>query len=469
MIGRLVLRSFAAQPLRSAVLAGGFGTGMAAMAGLLGVGQVILDQSRAPALRGGGDVVISGLGGGVSPARFVLAHVLGVEPLAAAVAAAAPSTRARLYLVQGAEVVPLQARGSLPSRDRALGDPETAGVAAWGDAPGDEAWLAPPPESILRALDRFHPIPEARARADSWAEWLYFNGSAGPVRFYLTFLAGPQVRPGRRAIGVRLQLDRAGRVRTFADAGEIDEAELLATAPDLGCHASRVTLRGLRYEIRLDLQERGPGAGRVTGNIALEAQPGVALPPLEVRGTGGWVSGYAVPVLSGPTSGALRLDDETLSLAGGSGYHDHNWGFWDGVTWQWGQVAEGDVSIVYGRIRPPADVADPTRVPGFLAVLGGGRPLGFSTDVSIEERDAADRTPQSIQVRATGAALTLDLAFASGGLVRNPLGGGGFFGGRGEFLQLRGRYRVAGRVGSRDLTFEAAGAAETFRAAGPGR
>ena len=63
------------------------------------------------------------------------------------------------------------------------------------------------------------------------------------------------------------------------------------------------------------------------------------------------------------------------------GYHDHNWGFWDGVRWQWGQVASGDISIIFGRVFPPATVADADRVPGFLGVLGPNGPIGFSTNV----------------------------------------------------------------------------------------
>src|SRR5206468_1129304 len=57
---RLVLRTLAARPVRTAVLAGGFGFGVAVMASLLGVGDVILEQSRSAALRGGGDLVVVG-------------------------------------------------------------------------------------------------------------------------------------------------------------------------------------------------------------------------------------------------------------------------------------------------------------------------------------------------------------------------------------------------------------------------
>ncbi len=58
MIGRLAVRSLTAHPVRSAVLAAGFGVGVAVMAILLGVAEIVLQQSRAPALVGGGGVVI---------------------------------------------------------------------------------------------------------------------------------------------------------------------------------------------------------------------------------------------------------------------------------------------------------------------------------------------------------------------------------------------------------------------------
>ena len=56
----LALRSLLAHPARSAVLAGGFGLGVSVMANLLGIGEVMLEQARSPALAGGGDVVVAG-------------------------------------------------------------------------------------------------------------------------------------------------------------------------------------------------------------------------------------------------------------------------------------------------------------------------------------------------------------------------------------------------------------------------
>ena len=48
MIGRLAFRSLTAHPVRSAVLSVGFGAGVAVMAILLGVAEVVLQQARSP-------------------------------------------------------------------------------------------------------------------------------------------------------------------------------------------------------------------------------------------------------------------------------------------------------------------------------------------------------------------------------------------------------------------------------------
>ncbi len=63
MTFRLAVRSLFARPVRSAVLSGGFGLGIAVMASLLGIGDVILEQARSPELAGGGDLLITGAAG----------------------------------------------------------------------------------------------------------------------------------------------------------------------------------------------------------------------------------------------------------------------------------------------------------------------------------------------------------------------------------------------------------------------
>ncbi len=476
MMVRLALRAVVSRPVRSAVLAWGFGFGIAVMAALLGVGEVVLEQARSPALAGGGDVIVAGVSGRLRSARYVTMTILGSSPLSEKVRAVSPGLDRTVYLVRGGRATPIRVRGGVPSLDQALGDPETSQVSAWTDAPGDLAWSSPDPAEILRAMDRFHPIPDVPARAGSWAEWLYFNGATEGARFYLTFLVGARAAPGRRSAFVRLQLDADGRSAAYAARGELDEEAVLAAAPDLQIGGSRVRLEGLRYRISLDLEEEGArragqvGARtggsrrRLTGEIVLEGESGRAIPPLEVRGARGWLTGYTVPVLSGRLSGELEVGKRLLRLDGGRGYHDHNWGFWEGVTWQWGQVANDDVSLVFGRVRPPADAADPDRALALLAVLGPRGPIAFSTHLTILEiEDPKARRPGRISIVARGPALDLRLELEVLEAIRTRVGGSpGSPGSALEFLQMRGRYRVRGEAGGRKLDFTATGSSETF-------
>src|SRR5204863_8764432 len=137
-------------------------------------------------------------------------------------------------------------------------------------------------------------------------------------------------------------------------------------APALDIAGNQVRLEGLDYRMTLRLQGEHDRNAIAAGTLTLRAVPGRSFPPTVIHGARGWLSGYVVPVLEGPITGALDVEGEPLPLADLVGYHDHNWGFWKDVRWQWGQVADRDVSIVYGRVFPPSSVADPDRVPGFL-------------------------------------------------------------------------------------------------------
>ena len=476
MMFRLAVRSLLTHPGRSAVLAGGFGLGVLVMANLLGIGEVMLEQARSPALAGGGDLVIARDFGEVTSARYVLSGVVAVPPLEGRARVVSPSLRSLVYLVSDDDdPMAVEVRGGIPSLERALEDEETAGVAAWVDTAADGEWVSPDLTDVVLAMDRFHPIPDVSEWADGWAEWLYFNGQAGQTRFYLTFLVGPMRGDGRRAAGVRLQLDDGSRIRSYAEFTEVDAAEVLAGAPDLTIGRNQVRLVDGRYLISLDLPPADvvPGtqttAGasqveRVRGEIALEAGRGRSLTPLTIRGARGWTSGYTVPVMPGALSGRITVGGTSRSLDGGSGYHDHNWGHWTGVSWQWGQVhGEEHLSFVYGRVYPPADAADPRRVPGFLMVIGADGPIGYATRLSIEEDDDPETgEPRRVVVESRGysVALRLEVDVEDVAMTRMDRE---WFGTELDFYQLRARFRVVGRVGDRTIDFTAPGSAETFR------
>ena len=457
MIGRLALRSLTAHPVRSAVLAAGFGVGVAVMAILLGVAEIVLTQAKSPELVGGGDVVIH-LEPSV-PARMVMSGALQSDQLRNRIRAAGPSHSAALYLIRDDGPLRVDAHGGIPSIEKAMGDSEVASSRQWQDTPEDVAWTQTSPEDVLRQIDRFHEIPNAPIWEDSWAEWLYFNGRARDARFYLTFMVGPRQPDGGRQAGVRLQLDRGGRVENFSASALLAEADT-RRAPELTIGANHVRLEGLRYVVDLDL--RGEAGRSARGRLSIEASPGRLVPPIEIGGAHGWRTGYVVPVMSGNLDGTLDVATERVSFAGGAGYHDHNWGFWRGVSWQWGQAQQGDLSLIYGRVFPPPDAADPNRIPGFVGALGPDGPLGYATDVTIDEMNDANGQPRTITVTGRSRLLDVRMQFQVGSVVMTRMTQGTLASGL-SFLQMRGQYTVTGHAGEREIDFTAPGSAETFR------
>jgi len=132
------------------------------------------------------------------------------------------------------------------------------------------------------------------------------------------------------------------------------------------------------------------------------------------------------------------------------------------VSWQWGQAQEGDLSLIYGRVFPPRDAADPERIPGFVGALGPDGPLGYATNVTIAEMNDPQGQPKTITVTARSRLLEVTMRFDVASMVTTRMAQGMLTNGL-NFLQMRGQYTVNGHAGEREIDFTAAGSAETFR------
>ena len=131
------------------------------------------------------------------------------------------------------------------------------------------------------------------------------------------------------------------------------------------------------------------------------------------------------------------------------------------MSWRWGQVQHEGRSFVYGRVYPPADAADPERVPAFLIALGPEGLLGYASRVTIDETDdPASGLPAHIVVQGQRGSLNLKMEIAVQRAIVNK---GGALAEGPDFLQLRSTYHVSGEVGGQHIDFTAPGAAETFR------
>jgi hypothetical protein len=211
--------------------------------------------------------------------------------------------------------------------------------------------MRPGPEERLREIDAFRPTPAAAAGDSTWAEWHYFNVVSPDETewIYLTFLVGGDVPDGEwggRLLLTHVQADGPQRSQ-FIDIGP-EDIDLDFDRPDVAMRDSHVRLRrdGV-YEIRATV----PGTGGDLGvDMVLEPAPLRYLPPVDVS-PGGFPSGYVVPVLRGTATGSVCVGGSCREWEGASAYHDHNWGVWRDVTWDWGHFEAGDLSILYGGVR----------------------------------------------------------------------------------------------------------------------
>jgi hypothetical protein len=366
MLLRLVTAELRHRPGRALFLLGGYALGVAVMVVLLAVGEAMLEQSRDPVLVGGGDVVVvpAGIslemlrtGGveslflGIDQARFLQREVFESERGAGefGIVAASPILEsARLELLAGGRIHAVAGVGEIPSRAAAAGAGPEVLAGTWTDSDADRAWAGPTHEALLREIDRFH-LPRGEAGLDStWAEWHYFNAVLDDDRWiYLTFMVGGRMQVegewgGRILLTIR---DRDGSHRSITRDFPHDQVVFDTLGPDLRFgEDSWVRLRGAEYHV----VARVPGASI---DLRLDPDRRRYFPPADLGGTE-LISGYVVPALAARVRGTFCLPgcERAVDLRG---YHDHNWGVWRDVSWEWGAASDDRYSLLYGVVRGP--------------------------------------------------------------------------------------------------------------------
>lgn len=377
MIFRLALAELRHRPGRALFLLGGYALGVAVMVVLLAVGEAMLEQAKDRALVGGGDVVVVPAGispemlkaGGVSSmflgidhARFLQRNVLE-SPRARGelgVRAASPVLDAKqLEVTAGGRAYTVVATGEIPSRARAAGAMPALLSGRWEDSEADRRWASPGQEELFREIDRFH-LPAGEAARDStWAEWHYFNVVLSPERWmYVTLMVGGRVTVpgqwgGRILLTVR-EPDGTHRSLTRDLPGE--EVRFDTASPDLRFgERAWVRMEGGVYHVRAD-------AGGASVDLRVTPSPRRYFPPTDLGGTA-LVSGYVTPALHATAEGTV-CTPRCERVSGAQGYHDHNWGVWRNVSWEWGSASDERMSLLYGVVR-----GDSTATEGLFAYL----------------------------------------------------------------------------------------------------
>ena len=477
MIGTLALRHLLVRKRRSLFLLAGYSLGVGVMIVLLSIGQAMLAQSRDVSLVGGGEVTVlpqgidieamrtGGLAGmyfGIDRARFLVRQGMGGERHRNLVRTVSPAIEGKLlYVKSGGRMIAARAGAEIPSRARAVGSGLNVRSGSWGDSPADSTYVAPTPQQLYDELDHFH----RPARPDSsWGEWHYFNVVLSDREWwYVTFLLG-----GKSLVGQLLVTHRrpdGGYQRFTSESGATRVAFDTARA-DITLGTSSVTQRNGVYHLLG--RAKGPG-GTVTLDWKLTPSPNRYFPPVAL-GDETFESGYAVPGVVASGSGRICLGRQCTTFIDSPAYHDHNWGIWRDVTWEWGAARGEKMSLLYGGVYGPSARSEGGAAnlgtPFFLTLLdslGVKQVLRFTRVEYLGSQRAAGAngatSPQRFTLSASRASDTLHLKVRVIDALATSMGASGF---RRLFLQMRGQFVMSGRVLGETVADSGAGFFETY-------
>ena len=498
MIGLMAVRNLTLNPWRTLFLLFGFSVGVATMIVLLSVGEALLDQAKDEKLVGGGSITVlpegvdvevmktGGLGGmyfSIDHARFIYRQLLAAPRLRDAVTAVAPQIEGKLLYLRtpdGREIA-VRAGGDVPSRTAAVGAAPNVVSGAWADDSLDRQWRAPTPAELRHEIDHFH-LPPAQAAGDpSWAEWHYFN-IISPDRTqwaFVSFIVAGAVGSGNEQWGgqVLVTLHEQGKAeRRFTSTSAARQVDVSTVSANLRIGTSRVDVSPTGdYVVHAEARENGTGAALAL-DYTVRPAAGAYFPGAAI--TTGIVSGYVVPALRATATASVCVERACQHFRDVQAYHDHNWGVWRGVTWEWGAARAGDYTLLYGRVEQPDSVGatQPLFVylvdsTGFLAVFRP-RSISYVDGRSTRVGGAAIRTPSSAQLEDIRGddtlRLTLAIEDASATDTRRSMveRGEGLDARRLErpyFVQMKGTATISGRIRGTPLAGTGAGFFETYR------
>jgi hypothetical protein len=497
MIRLLAFRNLTLNPWRTLFLLFGFSMGVAVMIVLLSVGEALLDQAKDEKLVGGGSITVlpegvdvevlktGGLGGlffSIDHARFIHRQLLAAPRLRDVVSAVAPQIEGKLLYLRTSDgrERPVRAGGDIPSLTHAVGAGPSVASGTWGDDALDVQWHAPSDFQLRNEIDHFH-LPPAQAAGDpSWAEWHYFN-VISPDRkewaFVSFIVAGEVGTAGRWGGQVLVTLHEQGKpARRFTSSVPSGGVRFSTTDADLRIGESQVeVMPDGRYRVHAVARE---DAGGVPLRLDLVVAPsaGAYFPGAAL--TSGVVSGYVVPALRADATGKLCVGASCRSYDGVQAYHDHNWGVWRGVTWEWGAARAGEYTLLYGRVEPPDSAASvqPLFVylvdrKGFLAVFRP-RAIRYVDGRTTRVGGATIRTPSTAELVDVRGADTLKITLAiedaaASDTRQSMVERGDALAARKlvrpYFVQMKGSATLSGRIRGTPLAGSGAGFFETYR------
>lgn len=494
------------RPWRSVLLFFGFGVGVAVMIVLLSIGDAMLSQARNEKLVGGGSITVlpegvdievmktGGIGGlffSIDHASFLFRQALASPRYRGEITAVAPQIEGRLLYVRtaGGEEFAVHASGDIPAATEAVGAAPGILGGKWENDEGDRRWISPAPFELRNEIDHFHRPSDSVANRDTWAEWHYFNVlSPDKKRWaFISFIVGGDVTGTKWGgqLGITLR-EQNGATRRFATTLDRSRVRFSTTDADLVFGDSHVVvLPNGDYEVRAAAREEGATRGTISVALRLHPAPYAYFPGVAM-GSGGFVSGYTVPALRASATGSLCVDGQCEQLDDVQAYHDHNWGVWRGVTWDWGASRAGEYTFLYGRVYPGDSTASIPPVLVYLVDSLGFRAVFRPKMISYENGRMVTTVAGQLHVPSRAwfedsrggdtlrVEITVEDAIATDTRPRERDAGGGKREAQGGdplgsekahpyFIQMKGTARIAGRLDGQVLSGTGTGFFETYR------
>lgn len=491
MISLLAIRNIVYRPWRSVLLFFGYGVGVSVMIVLLSVGEALVTQARDEKLVGGGSITVlpqgidiemlktGGVGGlffSIDHSRFIYRQMLNSPRLASNVSAVAPQIEGRIlymYVRPGQEWT-VSASGEIPSANAKVKAEATLKAGSWTDDDGDRKWMAPTPAELRHEIDHFHMPPDSVRNADSWAEWHYFNVlSADRKRWaFISFIVGGDPRTTKWAGSITITLrEEAGRTRKFVSLIPRESVRFSTNSANVTFGESSVTVRpDGDYLVNAVAKEENGGAP-LRVSLVVTPAPGAYFPGVSLS-SDEFVSGYTVPALRASATGEICVATVCEKYDGAQSYHDHNWGVWRGVTWDWGASRAGSYTILYGRVISPDRAEERTPLLVYLVDSLGFRAVFRPSRISYEDNreivvdGRTVRVPsRAMFIDAHGAdtlRVELNIEDAIGTDTRRQKE-------RGDdssasiFVQMKGTARISGRIAGSPISGTGSGFFETYR------
>jgi hypothetical protein len=458
----LLVRTLGSRPKRTLLFLLGYGLATAVMVTLLAVGEAVLQQARDKDLLGGGDLILVPQGidlesmkvGGITAlyysipeARFLVRQVLRSSRFRSSIDTVSPYIVPKLvYLRQAKSTLPpvtCYAEGSLPDQENRLKTP----VLPWKNNPEDNLWTDSSGEEFYHNIDHFHLPSVDSPDMKRWAEWHYFNFESTKFYGYLSIMVAGNILKNEAQWVVSLQIyDESYKKYTATYPASKESLPLRIVDYHVG--SNNVRFEKDHYEIDLDFQDRVA----INGHLSYYPAAGLYFPPTFLVRTKDFESGYVIPAIRGKYEGTIRIGNATYDFHEVDGYHDHNWGIWRQIVWNWGHAFSNNFAIFFGEIflndRSKGLFAGIYDRNGFVTLF---RPE------SIRLSNYENRVPRHLQITAEKRFSAFTLSGTANRFVTTPLEDSHL-----EFVQLNMNYALKLMIDGKEYSEKASGNAETF-------